>query len=92
VSLTVHEKRTGLWSFFCHQSNHHMKVVGKVGDIDNVTAQEKAKYFLHQEPVIDHTSCSCQFGYACDQEIDPHQRIVDWVDVNTVSQTNKPSI
>lgn len=69
-----------------------MKVVGKVGDVHNITAQEKAQYFLHQEPVIDHTSCSCQFGYACDQEIDHHQRIVDWKDVNTVSQTNKPSI
>lgn len=69
-----------------------MKIVGKVSDIDNVSAEEKAKFFLHQEPVIDHASCACQFGYNCDEEIHHHHRIVNWVDVDKVSVTNKPSI
>lgn len=69
-----------------------MKIVGRVGDIDNVTPQEKAKYFLHQEPVIDHTSCACQFGFNCDEHIDDHHRIVDWKNVHTIFVTNKPSI
>lgn len=64
-----------------------MKIVGKVQDVKNVTPEEREKYFLHQNPIYDWKSCSCQFGFRCDEEIHPDHRIVGWEHVN-----KKPNI
>lgn len=60
-----------------------MKIIGKIEDINNVTPEEREKYFLHQNPVYDWQSCACQFGFNCDEHIHPKNRIVGWEDIET---------
>ena len=55
-----------------------MKLVGKINDVQNVTAEEKKSFFLQQDPIYDWDSCSCQFGFKCDVDIHPNNRIIGY--------------
>lgn len=56
-----------------------MKILGKV-DIKNISEEDKTKYFSMKQPIYDMKSCSCQFGYNCDEDIPIESRIVGWTE------------
>ena len=57
-----------------------LTVVGKV-DLDHITAEDRRKFYKKQRPIYDLHSCSCHFGYYCDEDIPMRARIVGYEDV-----------
>lgn len=53
-----------------------MKIVGKI-NINNITEKDIEKYKI-KTPIYDFKSCSCQFGYKCDEDIPKRVRIVGY--------------
>jgi len=53
-----------------------MKILGRI-DLDKITSKDIMKFKV-RKPIYDFKSCSCNFGYKCDENIPDEIRIIGY--------------